>query len=423
MGLEAIVMSTASPQIARSDTPGTYDIPFIGWSNAAQEFRTEVFQFALSGSVRPLIIGDPGVGKKTMAKAWLALSPHDEERALTFVDLNRRSFLPPGRYIGVTTYRPSSARYVAVMGKGIQEQLPEGSGPVSRLLEAFWYYFDFAMYMPPLRAGREIDVLAFLEYWHRARAARAGLRYHNVSASLLHRMIFGDWPDNLDGIYIYLRMLGHADRIEHAGTIKPAGTLEIETLREAPRQGTIAMTESSEDVPGCEPEMSEDEDIPFQALRDIAVRMYLWSCCQEPIDADTPGVTQACSLEKVPLSQFLSGLTAQEFLQLDEEQFIRDHVLPNAPMSLSERGDRFMLLLHRINHKRIFGTSFKALKTGLSIDPGWVDARLRCAAEPACTASVCAAQLRGIAACGPEQGLARPGAKPASGELLFYRTR
>ena len=183
------------------------------------------------------------------------------------------------------------------------------------------------------------------------------------------------------------------------------------------------MTESSEDVPGCEPEMSEDEDIPFQALRDIAVRMYLWSCCQEPIDADTPGVTQACSLEKVPLSQFLSGLTAQEFLQLDEEQFIRDHVLPNAPMSLSERGDRFMLLLHRINHKRIFGTSFKALKTGLSIDPGWVDARLRCAAEPACTASVCAAQLRGITACGPEQGLARPGAEPASGELLFYRTR
>ena len=253
---------------------------------------------------------------------------------------------------------------------------------MSGLLEFVWDYFDFAMYMPPLREGREIDVLAFLDYWHRARAARACLHYRKISASLLHRMLFKGWPNNLDGVYAHLRMLGHADRSEHAEAGKRANILEIETLREGSGHGAIATTGSSEDDPECKPK-PEDEDLLFQALPDIAVRMYLWSCCQETIKVNMPGEPRTNSLESVSLGQFLSGLTAEEFLQLDAEQFIRDHVLPAAPSSLSQRGDRLMLLLHRIKHQCVFGTTFEALKAGLRLDPVQVEARLKRATEPA----------------------------------------
>ena len=58
---------------SRSDRPSTLkpgDVPFLGWSRVAHEFRIKAAVMAPQG-FRPLIIGDPGVGKRTMAKSWL----------------------------------------------------------------------------------------------------------------------------------------------------------------------------------------------------------------------------------------------------------------------------------------------------------------------------------------------------------------
>ena len=56
---------------SRSDRPSTFepgDVPFLGWSRVAHEFRVKAAEMAPRGILRPLIIGDPGVGKRTMAK-------------------------------------------------------------------------------------------------------------------------------------------------------------------------------------------------------------------------------------------------------------------------------------------------------------------------------------------------------------------
>ena len=352
------LMATAS---SWSDEPSTIEagvVPFVGWSSAALEFRIKTAEFAPAGTVRPLFIGDPGVGKKTMARAWMAACSHDN--GLEFVDLDYRSRLTPGRYIGVTTYHPTEGQYVQVLGREVRERISR-EGRVPGIVDFFWDYFDLALYMPPLRAGREIDVLAFLEYWHRCRARRAGLRYLNIADSLLQQMIFGTWPNNLDSIYVRLRMLCNADRLKHAGKGNRAEVVEIETLCDDQATGRITEAAAGNISDDRGAHGRNDEGISFDSLRDLAVRMYLWCCQQDPYEPS--------SLARMPLDRFRSGLTARGFQQLTEERFIREHVLLGVPPSLAERPDYFMALLDRLRNPEFFGTTFPALQAGLAIDP------------------------------------------------------
>ena len=261
----------------RTADGGPGSIPFVGWSLAAHEFRAKAAEFAPSGSVRPLFIGDPGVGKETMAQAWLAVGPQDGDRALKFVDLDKRSFLPRRRYLGVTTYRPLDGRLVAVLGRGVREELPASPEMGRTLVDAFWHYFDLALFMPPIRSDRQIDVLAFLDFWHQARSARARLRYRRIAGPLLHRMIFEDqFPNNLDGIYAHLRMLGNADRMILGQADEGSSILDVETLRDGPGSRSSESNLTAPAAADEEPAGWDPEGVAFESLPDIAVRMYLW---------------------------------------------------------------------------------------------------------------------------------------------------
>jgi hypothetical protein len=151
--------------------------------------------------------------------------------------------------------------------------------------------------------------------------------------------------------------------------------VEIETLRDSTRgsetkgAGTAGGDPDREDVPrGPEP-------FPLESLPDLAVRMYLWSCQQDTLDTGPAGGDVAGSLDRIPLEQFRAGLTAEGFLGLTEERFIREHVCPGCASSLRQRPDSFMVLLDRVRDARRFGTTFAALRAGLAIDP------VRCARD------------------------------------------
>ena len=361
------------PEVEATDSVSGH-VPFVGWSRAAHEFRQKAAEFAPSGSVRPIFLGDPGVGKETMARAWLSLGHPAGDQALKFVDLDKRSFLPPGRYLGVTTYRPREGQLVAHLGRGMREQLPASPEAGETLVDAFWHYFDLALFMPPVGADRRIDVLAFLDYWHRARAQRARLRYRRIAAPLLHRLVFGgDLANNFDGLYAHLRMLGNADRLRRGGAAGDAEVQEFETLMDAPLPGRGAAGPSATARTDEAVVWSDEEGIPFEALPDLAVRMYLWCCRCGP--AEPGGVWRGpeedtdARLARVPLDQFRSGLTAREFLSLNEERFIREHVLPGAAPAIADRTDGFMFLIDRVRNRGLFGTSFRAIQEGLRVCP------------------------------------------------------
>ncbi len=295
-------MGTVSTKPDKSSTIEADDVPFVGWSSAAQEFRIKASEFAPAGTMRPLFIGDPGVGKKTMVRAWMAAC--SRESGWAFINLDYGSRLKPGRYIGVTTYYPTEGQYVQVLGREVRESISR-EGHRGGHIDFIWDFFDLVLYMPPLRAGREIDVLAFLEYWHRCRARRAGLRYLNIADSLLQQMIFDTWPNNLDSIYVRLRMLCNADRLKHAGKGNRAEVVEIETLcnDQATRRITKAAAGNISDDRGAHGR--NDEGISFDSLRDLAVRMYLWCCQQDPYE---PSSLRAYAVGSVPIRPDRSGV-------------------------------------------------------------------------------------------------------------------
>ena len=58
--------ATQRAQVSSSLEPK--DVPFVGWSQAAHAFRIKAATLAPKG-ILPLLIGDPGVGKRCMARA------------------------------------------------------------------------------------------------------------------------------------------------------------------------------------------------------------------------------------------------------------------------------------------------------------------------------------------------------------------
>jgi DNA-binding NtrC family response regulator len=69
LAVKRLSMTKTDSQTERPAALEPGNVPFLGWSRAALEFRVKAAALAPQG-FRPLIIGDPGVGKRTMARAW-----------------------------------------------------------------------------------------------------------------------------------------------------------------------------------------------------------------------------------------------------------------------------------------------------------------------------------------------------------------
>ena len=110
-------MDTRSSRSDRSSTFEPGDVPFLGWSRAALEFRRKVAELAPGGFFRPLIVGDPGVGKRTMAYVWRRVSGQNpEERPI--IDLDTWGNVIPHDCIAITARRPPPGRPCFLLDKG-----------------------------------------------------------------------------------------------------------------------------------------------------------------------------------------------------------------------------------------------------------------------------------------------------------------
>ena len=166
-------------------------------------------EMAPGGFLRPLIIGDPGVGKKTMARAWLRVAGRGEEE-WPIVDLDTWRDAMPDRCIAVTTRRPPSSRPCFLLESGTWGNAPQRPPDEPTLPADLMQRFAITLYVPPLHGHREIDILAFLDYWSKVQIQNYRIRYRKIDVALVHRMLFeDDWPANLEGISRVLRRIGH----------------------------------------------------------------------------------------------------------------------------------------------------------------------------------------------------------------------
>ena len=155
------------------------EVPFIGWSCAAHEFRVKAAELAPKG-ILPLLVGDPGVGRRCMARAWLHVAGLGED--IPIVDLDREPAELPRRCIGYTAQRPARGRHCHLLGEGQCWNAPEGPSGEPTLPDRLVQLFRVGLYMPPIHRHREIDILAYLDYCNKVRFPRAGFRYSEISA-------------------------------------------------------------------------------------------------------------------------------------------------------------------------------------------------------------------------------------------------
>ena len=372
-------MGTSSSRLIKGSTTQPDVVPFIGWSKAAEEFRTRAAELAPGGAVRPLIIGDPGIGKRTMARAWQFVAGSTARMCIE--DLEERSLTLPKRCIGVSVCRPPRGRYCFLLGSGVGGDAPEPGPGAIRLDDETMQWFELSMYMPPVHPDRPIDVLAFLDYWDRARCPRVGIRYSGIESALLHRMLFGTgWPANLDSIYRLLRILNHLNRpsppedledeAESSDGEELEGPVRLPIVLDVLRDRRDAGSDSSPAT------STADQAIPFAILPDVAVRIYLWHCQHQPLEeAVRESPEEGSGREPIPASlrPFVVGLAARDFINLTEEQFVREHILPGLPASMARRSDCVAILMDRVRNHRLFGTDFRSLQAGLRIDPNLVE--------------------------------------------------
>jgi hypothetical protein len=188
-------------------------VPFIGWSLAAQEFRRIVQKHAKK-PVSVLIVGEHGVGKRTMAAVWRHVSGRNKKE-LPLVDLDAPPSTLPSPCIAVSTRPPASGREIPVgraAPRGTREALllhldtgriapvpPEECGS-SCLPDGQASQFKPRLYMPPLRR-RQLDILAVLHFFG-LRVLRP--RIKAVSSALIHRLLLdSSWPGNVRSLLDY----------------------------------------------------------------------------------------------------------------------------------------------------------------------------------------------------------------------------
>ena len=234
------------------------------------------------------------------------------------------------------------------------------------------------LYVPPLHGHREIDILAFLDYWTRDPSNSSRVRYKAIDAALVLQMLFdNDWPANLEGVSRALRhssrLIFHAEGGWHAGR---QAKYEVDCLRDRwAEQGWIAPPTSLQANPTAAWPVKwlwGEADIPVGAMADFAVRLYLRFCQLSPPGpaATSPGGRDPRELLRL---QGLEGsgptLTAVQFRGLSPESFVRELVLPDAWTRPDDRAGEAARLLDLVVSGSILGTNVPALQAGLAINP------------------------------------------------------
>jgi hypothetical protein len=193
----------------------TNNIPYVGWSVAAQNFRRLVAERA-SDPISVLIVGEPGVGKRLMARVWQKLSRAGVKKC-PIVDLDAEGPSLPSRCIAHTT-RPPEHKRAAYQSNGRGSPVPHnapwhlghdrfaaippGECEAPPLPASLLSAFNLVLYMPPLRE-RMIDVLAVL---HALAMQAASADRGQVSAVLIHRLLtHSRWEGNVAQLIGYLR--------------------------------------------------------------------------------------------------------------------------------------------------------------------------------------------------------------------------
>ena len=248
--------------------------------------------------------------------------------------------------------------------------------------------FAITLYVPPLHGHREIDILAFMDYWIKVQIRKYRIRYRKIDAALVHRLLFeDDWPANLEGVSRMLRLIGHGDVYHRAKLCNDIDDIrEIDGIREfgvlkahAAYRGWFGPPNAETRRPGARlvEWLWGKGDIPVGAIADLAVRLYLRLCrFSSPDSAQTHlRGPDPCALV---LLENLEGpgptLTALQFLGLSPESFVREAILPGVGINSAEAREgqvaRFVdLVTDLVTRGSILGTDVPALQAGLAIDP------------------------------------------------------
>jgi hypothetical protein len=119
------------------------------------------------------------------------------------------------------------------------------------------------------------------------------------------------------------------------------------------------------------------EDIPAEAVPDVAVRLYTRLCRFRLFEDDGREAPDA-GPGPMPLPGELGeprpDLTAEAFLRLSEEQFAREYLFPGGAGRADGGPDEVVAVLRdRLRNHPVLGTDFTALQAGLRIDPVGAD--------------------------------------------------
>ena len=349
------------------------DVPFLGWSRAALEFRHLAAELAPGGFFRPLIVGDPGVGKRTMAYVWRRVSGKSpEERPI--IDLDTWGDAVPHDCIAITARRPPPGRPCFRLDTGTWGE----TGGAGTLPADLMQRFAITMHMPPLHGQRAIDALAYLDFCTKARFPSHRLYYRRIAADLIHSILFeNDWPANLAGLARSLRNLSYADQSEDQ--LRPLcdilrdrrpelGWFDRPGVGPGPHEGDGGTPRPAELVAWA----CGGDDIPAGWVPDVAVRLYtrlVQVRLAEEVNREGPDA----GLRPTPPPGGSGGprtdLTAEAFLRLSQEQFARQFLLPGGAGRADGGPEVVAGLRDRLRDHPVLGTDFAALQAGLRIDP------------------------------------------------------
>ena len=356
------------------------DVPFLGWSRAALEFRRKVAEMASGGFFRPLIIGDAGVGKRTMAYVWRRVSGlGPEERPI--IDLDTWGDVIPRGCIAITARSTPPGQPCFRLDTGTWGE----AGGAWTLPADLMQRFAITMHMPPLHGQREIDALAYLDFCIKVRFPSHRLYYRRIAADLIHSILFkNDWPANLAGLARALRNLSYAD-LHDASQAEPEDQprLSCDTLRDRrPELGWF-------DRPGVGPGPAEGDggtprsaelvawacgggDIPADSVPDVAVRLYtrlVQVRLAEAVGREGPDAGLRPTPPPGDSGLPRPDLTAEAFLRLTEEQFARQFLLLGGAGRADGGPEEVAVLRDQLRNHPVLGTDFAALQAGLRIDP------------------------------------------------------
>lgn len=191
-------------------------VPFIGWSTSADQFRRLTAAKRLAYST--LIVGEPGVGKRTMALA-IRSAARGRGYQLTTEEINHQTSSIPGRCIAVSHSPIGSGRDVPPgrvaprtnsellplhLDTGKYGPIPDNECQGMSLNDGIISQFVEKLYVPPLRR-RQIDILALLHFCGTRVFPELKLKCNKVSSKLIHQLILdSSWLGNEAALVHYL---------------------------------------------------------------------------------------------------------------------------------------------------------------------------------------------------------------------------